>query len=147
MEETLNDGDFFPSDYDRTHDVSVVSIYDEGRQWSFSATFNFSTGRPVTLPDAKYVYDGVIVPNFSKRNQGRLSDYHRLDLSTTYVSRKSLERKFKSSWTFSIYNVYARRNAYSYLFRQSALDPSQTETIRYSVLGTIIPSVSYNFKF
>lgn len=147
VEETLNDGDFFPSDYDRTHDVSVVSIYDEGRQWSFSATFNFSTGRPVTLPDAKYVYDGVIVPNFSKRNQGRLSDYHRLDLSTTYVSRKSLERKFKSSWTFSIYNVYARRNAYSYLFRQSALDPSQTETIRYSVLGTIIPSVSYNFKF
>ncbi len=147
IEETLNDGQFFPSDYDRTHDLSVVGIYDIGQQWSLSSTFNFSTGRPVTLPDSKYEYDGVIVPNFSNRNQGRLSDYHRLDLSATYISEKNLNRRFKGSWTFSVYNVYARRNAYSYLFRQSTIDPNQTEIVRYSVLGTIIPSVSYNFKF
>lgn len=145
--ESLNGGEFFPSDFDRTHDLSLVGIYDMGNEWNFSATFNYSTGRPVTLPDSKYEYDGVIVPNFSGRNQGRLSDYHRLDFSATYTGSKNADRKFKSSWTFSVYNVYARRNAYSYLFRQSVGDPGQTEIIRYSVLGTILPSVSYNFKF
>lgn len=147
VEETLNSGEFFPSDYDRTHDLSVVGLYNRAERWSFSATFNFSTGRPVTLPVAKYVYDGVIVPSFTNRNQGRLSNYHRLDLSATLNSRQKEGRRWQGSWTFSVYNVYARRNAYSYLFRQSAANPAQTEIIRYSVLGTAIPSVSYNFKF
>lgn len=145
-EEKINNGEFFPSDYDKTHDISVAGIYQPSERLSFSTTFNYSTGRPITLPVSKYVFDGVVVPNFTRRNGGRLSDYHRLDLSATLEGKKSA-RKFKGSWTFSIYNVYARRNAYSYLFRQSETDPQQTEIIRYSVLGTIIPSVSYNFKF
>lgn len=146
-EERINNGDFFPSDYDKTHDVSLVGIYQKNNRLSFSATFNYSTGRPVTLPVSKYVYDGVIVPNFTRRNESRLSDYHRLDLSATLNNKERANRKFQGSWSVSIYNVYARRNAYSYLFRQSELDPAQTEIIRYSILGTIIPSVSYNFKF
>ncbi len=146
-EERINNGDFFPSDYDKTHDVSLVGIYQRNDRLSFSATFNYSTGRPVTLPVSKYVYDGVIVPNFTRRNESRLSDYHRLDLSATLNNRERVNRRFHGSWSVSIYNVYARRNAYSYLFRQSETDPAQTEIIRYSILGTIIPSVSYNFKF
>lgn len=146
-EETINDGNYFPSDYDRTHDLSLVGIYQKSDRLSFSATFNYSTGRPVTLPVSKYVYDGVVIPNFTRRNEGRLSDYHRLDFSATLENRRRRERKYNASWTFSIYNVYARKNAYSYLFRQSVADPQQTEIIRYSILGTIIPSVSYNFRF
>jgi len=146
-EETINGGEYFPSDFDKTHDASMVGIYALSERWSFSGTFNYSTGRPVTFPASKYVYDGVIVPNFTQRNQGRLSDYHRLDFSATRNNKVKEGKKWISSWTFSVYNIYGRRNAYSYLFRQSQSNPLQTEIIRYSILGTVIPSVSYNFKF
>jgi len=150
--ETFNNGDYYPTDFDRTHDLAVVGIYQISR-WSISSNFIFRTGRPITLPESKYEFENSAIPNFTLRNQGRIANYHRLDLSATLKTNKGAVRKngeikkLDDSWTFSVYNTYARRNAFSFLFNQSELDPYQTKISKYSVLGTIIPSVTYNFRF
>jgi hypothetical protein len=147
----INDGRLFPADYDKRHDVSITSIVDLSRRVSLSSTINYSTGRPVTLPIGKFILDGKPVPQFDKRNLGRLPDYHRLDLSLTIngksQTRSGKIRKNDDAWVFTLYNVYARKNIYSYQYRQSPTDPDQLEVIQYSIFGTIIPSVTYNFKF
>lgn len=148
--EQINNGEFYPADFDRTHDFSISGVYRATNRWSFSSNFVFSTGRPITLPDGKYVYEGIVLPSFSRRNEFRLSQYHRLDLSARLEGKKvtSSGRKKKKTdyWVFSIFNVYARKNAYSYIFRQQE-GAENTEVVRYSILGTIIPSVTYNFRF
>ncbi len=149
-EEVINDGKYYPDDHDKTHDISLVGIYEFSDRLSFSASFNYSSGRPLTFPTGKYEINGTIVPYFEGRNQNRLTDYHRLDISAKWSPERKKERKLNLSnsyWTFTLYNVYARRNAYSYFFRQSETNPELTEVIRYSIFGTIIPAVTYNFKF
>jgi hypothetical protein len=150
LEEKINGGRYFPADFDRTHDFSLSSMYRLNERWSFSGNFLFSTGRPITLPDGKYQYEGIVIPSFSDRNQFRISNYHRLDLSAKLLGKKYKSdgsiRKNNDFWTFTLFNVYSRRNAYSYLFRQQE-GSDLTEVVRYSILGSIIPSVTYNFKF
>ena len=106
---------------------------------------------PITFPSGKYSFNGTIVPFFEGRNKDRLSDYHRLDLALKWYGKKvkkngNLKRN-QDFFTFTIYNVYARKNAYTYFFRQSSENPDLAEVVRYSIFGTIIPSVTYNFKF
>ncbi len=150
-EEQINDGSYFPDDNDKTHDVSLVVLNRLSSRLSFSSSFNYSTGRPITLPTGKYTFEGNPIPHFSGRNQSRITDYHRLDLSLKLEGKKSRKdgtpRKFNDYWTLTVYNVYARRNAFSYFFRASESDPSETEIVRYSVFGTVIPSITYNFSF
>lgn len=149
--ESINDGEYFPNDFDKTHDLSLVGIYELSDRWSVSSNFVYRTGRPITFPEGKYQFESTLIPNFSGRNQNRISDYHRLDLSATFRgrlnNRKGKKRKVEDYWTFSIYNVYARKNAFSYFFRQSEDNPQSTEVIRYAILGTAIPAITYNFKF
>ncbi len=150
-EENINDGAFFPDNNDKTHDFSLVILHQFTPRLSFSSTFNYSTGRPITLPIGKYTFEGNPIPHFSGRNQDRLSDYHRLDLSARLQGKKvrndGKTRKFTDSWTLTLYNAYARRNAFSYIFREDPDVPGQTQIVRYSVFGSIIPSLTYNFKF
>ena len=149
--DAVNGGNYFPENHDKTHDLSAVMIYPKSKKWSYSMTFNFSTGRPFTFPAGRYSLNGVIIPYFDERNQDRISNYHRLDISAKW----NPEWMFKLFnipindyyWTFNLYNVYARKNAYSYIFRQSEINPEETEVLRYSVFGTIIPSATLNFKF
>ncbi len=149
--ESINNGDYYPNDFDRTHELSLVGIYGLNERWSFSSNFIYNTGRPITFPEGKYQFENSLIPNFTSRNKNRISDYHRLDLSATYHGRletkKGRKRKIEDYWTFSLYNVYARRNAFSYFFRQSESNPIKTEVVKYSILGTIIPAVTYNFRF
>ncbi len=148
--ETINNGNYFPDDYDKTHDLSVVGIYNHNNRLSFSMIFNYSSGRPITFPSGKYRISGIVVPHFEGRNQDRISDYHRMDLAAKWRPKAKKERKLQltdSYWTFTIYNLYARRNAYSYFFRQSETNPELTEVIRYSIFGMVIPAITYNFKF
>lgn len=149
--ESINNGDYYPNDFDQTHDLSLVGIYGLNERWSFSSNFVYRTGRPITFPESKYQFENSLIPNFTDRNQSRISDYHRLDLSATYhgksETKKGRRRKVEDYWTFSLYNVYARRNAFSYFFRQSESNLQETEVVKYSILGTIIPSVTYNFRF
>ncbi len=145
--EGINNGNPYPSSYDRTHDVSIVSNYELNSQWNFAANFIFATGNPTSYPVAKYVVQGNQIYEYSDRNSNRIPNYHRLDFSVTYDFKKNEKRRFKQSLNFSIYNVYGRRNAYSITPRANEDIPGQTEFIRLSIIGAPIPSVTYNFKF
>ena len=148
----INDGAWYPSKQDRTHDVSIVSMYNLTKRWTISATWIYYTGNAVTFPSGKYVVDGLTVPMYTDRNASRMPDYHRLDLGFTYVNkdkinkRKNREKKYESSWNISVYNVYARKNAYSIDFRENENDPTKTEAVRLAIFQ-IVPSITYNFKF
>ncbi len=140
----INDGKVFPARQDRRHDVSVVAMYDAGKKWSFSATWVYYTGDAVTFPNGKYYENNQWVPKYTNRNGYRMPDYHRLDIGATCIRKKT--KKFESSWTFSVYNTYGRKNAYTITFRENPDNPNETQAVRTS-LFTFIPSVTYNFKF
>ncbi len=143
----INEGKAYPSSYDRTHVASVVTNYDLSKRWNLSATWVFSTGNPTSYPIAKYDVQGNTMYYYASRNSNRIPDYHRLDVSLTYDFRKNDHRKFKQSLNFSIYNLYARRNAYSVYFRQNEDNPNVSEATRLSIIGSMIPSITYNFNF
>ena len=140
----INNGNSFPARYDRTHDVSIVGIFDVNDKWKVSATWVYYTGNAVTFPSGKYEIDGQIVGYYTERNGYRMPDYHRLDLGITWQRKKT--RKFESSWNFSVYNAYARENAYYIEFRESETKSGTTEAVQVALFKAI-PSVSYKFKF
>lgn len=143
----INNDEYYPSNYDKPHDITVVASYELNQKWTVSANLSVMSGRPITYPNARYEIDGIIVPNFDNRNGARVPVYHRLDLSATYEKPQKPGRKWQSSWSFGIYNVYSRRNTFSIYFRQNEDISTKTEAVRYSIFGTAIPSVTYNFKF
>ena len=143
----INEGEAYPSSYDRTHNVSLVTNYDLSKRWNFSASWIFATGNPTSYPIAKYDVQGNTMYYYAARNSNRIPDYHRLDVSFTYDFKKNDHRKVKQSLNFSIYNLYARRNAYSVTFRQNEDNPNVSEATRLSIIGSMIPSVTYNFNF
>ncbi len=145
----LNQGNWFPARVDKTHNISVVGIYDLNKKWSFSSNFTFFTGTPASFPTNKYIIQGVAIPHdyYDERNIYRISNYHRLDLAATLKPNRKLFKKGQGEYVFSIYNTYNRKNAFSEYVRQNPDDPSKTEAIRYAVFGSIIPAVTYNFKF
>lgn len=140
----INGGDWYPVKYDRTHDISVVGMYKLNDKWSFSASWVYNTGDAVTFPSGKYVIEDQIVNMYTERNGYRMPDYHRLDLGATYTNKK--RKKYESSWNFSIYNAYARENAYTITFQEKEGSPNEMEATQLS-LFKIIPSITYNFKF
>jgi hypothetical protein len=142
-QENINNGDWYPSNFDRPHNLIISARYVLGRKWTLSWNFTYATGIPTTLPDSRYVLGNRTYINFSLRNQDRIPDYHRLDLSFIYES-KSKSKKYSSNVIVSFYNLYARRNPFSVFYgTRFGFD----QAYRLSVLGTIIPSVTYNFKF
>ena len=143
----INNGEYYPSNYDKTHDISFVGVFSLNDRWDLSANFAYQTGRPITYPDSRYVYEGIVIPNYNNRNGARTPDYHRLDFSATYDFKGNVSRRWKHSLVFGVYNVYGRRNPYSIFFRQNEDNPQQTEAVRLSIFGSVIPSVTYNFKF
>ena len=150
-EETINNGQYFASDFNRTHDLAITGIYDFNDRFVISSNFVFFSGRPYSFAESKYSLDGIMVPHFPDRNQNRLDNYHRLDVSATLHNRKTKKngerKKFQSSWVFSIYNVYGRKNTQSYFFTTNEENPNQSEVQKLSVIGFVFPTVTYNFKF
>jgi hypothetical protein len=140
----INNSNWYAARQDRTHDVSLVGIYDINDKLSVSATWVFYTGSAVTFPSGKYYIDGNIQWLYTERNGYRMPNYHRLDLSVTYYNKKT--DKFESSWNFGIYNAYARENAWTISFRESETDPTKTEAVQIA-LFRLVPSITYNFKF
>jgi len=145
----LNDGEKYPAKYDRRHDLSVVGIYELSKKWKLSAVFVYATGNATSLPERFYIIEGSLTQEYSRINQYRLDPYHRLDFSATYVPKPNSPKRFKSSWVFSIYNVYSRLNPYFIYFDQSGspYDGSLQVQAKQVSLFPIIPSVTYNFKF
>ncbi len=143
-----NDNWFF-SRYDRTHVLNTSANYDINKRWNVSANFVFLSGVPGTFPNSKLQIQSLNIPYNTDgiRNNYRITPYHRLDFGATYNFRKNDERKFKQSLVFSVYNAYNRRNAFSIYFRTKANEPLQTEAVRFSMIGSIVPAVTYNFNF
>lgn len=140
----INHGNWYPARQDRTHDVSIVAMYQLNKRISFSANWIYYTGDAVTMPSGSYVVNGNIVPLYTERNGYRMPDYHRLDVGMTFVSKET--KKLKSSWNFSVYNVYARENAYSIYFQENPEKPGTMQAVKL-YLFSIVPSVTWNFKF
>jgi len=145
----LNKGNPYPAKYDRRHDLSVVGMYELNPKWKFSAVFVYATGNATSLPEKFYLVEGVLTQQFSSINQYRLAPYHRLDLSATYQPEPLKPRKIKSSWSFSVYNAYSRKNPYFLYFDQtgSAFAGTLKVQAKQVSLFPVIPSVTYNFKF
>jgi hypothetical protein len=143
----INDGEWYANRFDRLHNLYVVSQYKISEKWECAANFVYSSGTPATFYTGQYTVQGYVIPDAGSnaRNNVRNPAYHRLDLSLTYHRKKS--KKFESNWVFSCYNVYNRRNPFSIYFATNYKGLGQNEAIRYSVIGSAIPSVSYNFKF
>lgn len=141
----INDGEWYRSGYDKTHNLAVTSSYELSPKWSFGANFALQSGQAVTYPDGYYEYQGITVPSYGLRNESRLPAYHHLDLSATYTPRPDKKKGWQSEWVFSIYNIYGRKNAASISFGQNEIT-GQNEATRLSIFG-IVPGVSYNFKF
>ena len=140
----INNGNWYRSAYDKTHNLAVTGSYKLNKKWNFGANFTLQTGQPVTYPTGQYVYQGITVPSYGLRNGNNLPLYHHLDVSAT-LTPKHQAKKWKTEWVFSIYNVYDRKNAANISFRQNQ-DSGNNEAVRLSIFG-IVPSVSYNFKF
>ena len=107
----------------------------------------YASGMPATLPVSSYVHDGIVVPVYTARNDYRLPSSHRLDLSITLDNKKKPGRTWEGSWNFSLFNAYANKNPFTIQTRQNETDPSRNEAVQLSIIGTIVPSVTYNFKF
>ena len=151
----INNNDWYVSRFDQTHNFNITGFYDLSPRATLSATFTYNTGTPISLPASGYYQQGLFVPNNDNnaRNNYRIPDYHRFDISLT-LSRKPEKRKkqWTGEWVFGVYNVYNRKNAFSIYGKQGdqrvpvgAL--AETEAIRFSVIGSFVPSISYNFKF
>lgn len=141
----INNGEWYKTGWNKTHNVSITAAYRWNEKWSFGSIFALQTGQPVTFPTGQYQYQGINVPVYGNRNENNLPTYHRLDVSATLTPSKNKNRNWKGEWVFSIYNIYNRRNAASINFRQNQ-DSGNNEAVRLSIFG-MVPSVTYNFKF
>lgn len=141
----INNGNWYRSAYDKTHNLAITSSYKLNKKWNFGANFSLQTGQPVTYPNGQYTYLGITVPSYGTRNENNLPLYHHLDISATLTPKSSQTKKWKGEWVFSIYNLYGRKNAASISFRQNQ-DSGANEAIKLSIFG-MVPAVSYDFKF
>lgn len=135
----VNDGDWYNARQDRTHDISLVGLYDLTAGWNFTASWVYMTGNAVTFPYGKYGVDGHIINLYSDRNGYRMPNYHRLDIGFTWKGQVS-------SWNFSLYNAYGRKNAYAISFREDKDDPTKTQAVKIA-LFSFFPSITYNRDF
>jgi len=150
-DELINRGEKYPSSFDKPHDISAVTSYKISRRFTFGALFTYSTGRPTYYPEAYVsVYNNNLV-YYSDRNKYRLRDYHRLDLSIIWDTSLRKKKKFYSSWIFSVYNVYGRKNVYSTYYKKdlpTALNNYKIYALyELSIIGVPIPSITYNIRF
>jgi hypothetical protein len=144
IETGINNGNWYFTPYDKTHDLSITTNYVLNKKWDLSANFLFQTGQPITSPEAQYKFQNFSIPNFEQRNSSRLTNYHRFDLAANYTPDQK-GRPYTGKWVFSVFNAYNRQNAANIRFQQN-IETGQNEAIRLSIFG-IIPSITYNFKF
>ncbi|MCX6215573.1 TonB-dependent receptor [Spirosoma sp.] len=145
VSERVNNGNPYAANYDKPHTLNILATHRPTSWFSLSLNFTYSTGRPTTQPSAIARVASILVPIYLDRNQQRVPDYHRLDFSMTFEQNPLKKKKNQSSWVFSVYNVYARKNAYSIFYKLSPA--SATDAYKLSIFGTAFPSLTYNFKF
>ncbi len=157
----INEGKVFPAKYDRRHDLSIVAAYKLNERWTFGSAFIYATGNTLTLPAAWYVQEQNLLFQYGDRNSTRMAPYHRLDLSATWYSKAyktktdnitgetfQVKKKFKSNWSFSVYNVYNRANPFFLYVDNDGnfLNGDFKISVKQVTLFPIIPSVTWNFE-
>lgn len=142
--DNINKGDWFLARQSRTHDLSIVAMYDLSKKISLSASWVYYTGDAITAPSGTFQIDNQIVQLFTERNGGRMPDYHRLDLGINI--QLAQDKKYDSELNISVYNVYNKFNPFSNIYTTSQSDPSKTVALQTSILP-FLPSISYNLKF
>ena len=148
--EIINRGEYYPSVYDKPHDLSIVANYQISRRWRLSGNFVLSSGRPTTLPEQKFTYGDQQIVYYSDRNEYRMPSYHRFDISITVDENLKRKRSWKGSWTFSIYNLYGRKNPYSVYYQRNTKNIAENGLYglyKFSIIGIPVPSLTYNFSF
>jgi hypothetical protein len=158
----INDGSVFPAKFDRRHDLSAILKFNLNKHWEFGAAFVYASGNSITLPESRYVIENRIVNQYGPRNDARMADYNRLDVSVTYTPDNAkqvpnpvtgelewVDRKFKSRFNFSIYNVYNRANPYFVYFDNDvdAQNGTVTTEAKQVSLFPILPAITWNFEF
>ncbi len=144
-------GTYYPTNFDKPHVANLIMNYYLNRRVNFTANFTYGSGRPATYADDKYYIENVFIPNYTNRNLNRIPSYHRLDLSMNIEPNPNNTKRFSSSWNLSIYNVYARKNAYSIFFKtkNDSLFQFFNKALSYrlAVIGAAVPSLTWNFKW
>lgn len=154
----INQGEWYPTRYDQTHNFKVTAFYEFNDRWSISSTFSYLSGTPTTFPTHRYEVQGISIPHNSNdsRNNVRLPDYHRLDFSVTkkgrLIRKDGSPRKNRDELVFTVYNIYNRANPFSIYFwqgqdRVDAGALADTRATQVSIFASFIPSITYNFKF
>ena len=143
-EEQINRGSWFPSNFDKPHDFSLTGYYKVSRRFSLSGNVLYSSGRPITVPVAKYVYANGIRLQYSQRNEFRVPDYFRCDISMNLEGNHKLKKLAHSSWSLSLYNVTGRQNAYSIYFISDGVN---AQGYKLSIFGKPFLTLTYNFRF
>jgi TonB dependent receptor len=136
--EGINNGDWYNAKQDRTHDLSIVGMFELNKKWSLAATWVYYTGNAVTFPSGKYDVNGNTVLLYTERNGYRMPAYHRLDFSATKETKRG-------SWNFGLYNVYGRENAYQITFADNPDDATKTQATQLALFKWV-PSITYNFN-
>ena len=144
-EEQVNGGRFYPSNYDKPHDIIFVANYKMNRRLSFSTSVNYSTGRPVTYPVASYNFKGRTLLYYSDRNEYRVPDYFRCDLSVNIESNLKSKKISHSYWSISVYNLTGRDNVYSVYFKSNP--KGGLNGYQMSIFPRPLVTLSYNIKF
>lgn len=145
----INNNQWFPSNYDRPHSLIINTNYHISRRWRFGATFTMNTGRPVTLPESVYLFGNDYLVHYSDRNKYRLPTYHRLDVSISLGKNHRLHQRGKGFWTFTIMNLYGRKNPYSVFYRKEpagSTTPRSFNMYQMYIIGTPFPTITYNFS-
>lgn len=143
--ESINDSKRYPSSFDQPHILNFSWKYNLSKRFFFTGNFTYHTGRPVTIPLSAFVFENTTAAYFSQRNQYRIPDYHRLDIALVIEGNNKRKSKVQGTWVFSLYNVYARKNPYTVFFKSSGNGVPQPYQL--SIVGTVLPSISYNLKF
>lgn len=140
----INEGNYYPANYDKPHAVNLIGNYRFTHRYSLSINTVYSTGRPITYPIGEYYYDGSERVLYSDRNQYRIPDYFRMDISVNLDGNHKVHQNFHNSWTFGIYNVTGRNNAYSTFFSEQG---GSIRGYQLSIFAHPIPFVNYNIRF
>jgi hypothetical protein len=144
-EASINFGKVYPSNYDQPHVVNITWKVNVTKRHLITGNWTYHTGRPVTVPLAGLVFDNTIVSYYTLRNQYRVPAYHRLDLALVVEGNHRRKKFGDGTWVFALYNAYARKNVYTIFFRNT--NTGITQPYQLSIIGTILPSISYNVKF
>ena len=144
----VNNGKEYFANYDQPHNVSVILNYQPIEKNTFTANFTYRSGRPTTAPISSYTtFDGIYVPIYSDRNALRIPDTHRLDLSANFGRTHNKAARVKTSWTFTVYNVYGRKNPFSVFYNRGTFDVPTPQANRLAIVGTMFPAISFNIEF